>query len=393
MNCAIDRQPKQQFSREDQRWMQLACSYARRAEGQSWPNPSVGCVLVSADNTRLAVGHTQKGGRPHAEADALKALEQTGNSAALKGGTAYVTLEPCAQEGRGPACADLLLKSGVFRVVYAVDDPDLRVNGQGRDKLAAGGVSVQCGLCEEEAAAGLSGFLAARRFSRPYLTSKIATSVDGFIAAKIGQQTWLTNDVSRVYVHNLRSRVDALLTGIETILIDNPKLTCRLPGWRENSPVRIIFDSHLRLCGSSQVAQTIAAGPVVVFCSRVANAQDQIKLEKCGIEVVRLDQNEGGLNLPAALQWCVKHDLSSLVLEAGTKLNHSFYSAGLIDQIIHLSAPRKLKTGVPGLLYDASTQRALAFPRDSDYIKVRSSDLAGDRLSVWQKGKKMIGKI
>ena len=210
--------------------MQLACSYARRAQGQSWPNPAVGCVLVSADNILLAVGHTQKGGRPHAEADALKALEQSGNSAALKGGTAYVTLEPCAQEGRGPACADLLLQSGVFRVVYAVDDPDLRVNGQGRDKLVAGGVSVQYGLCEEEAAAGLSGFLALRRFSRPYLTSKIATSADGFIAAKIGQQTWLTNDVSRVYAHNLRSRVDAVLTGIETILIDNPELTCRLPG-------------------------------------------------------------------------------------------------------------------------------------------------------------------
>ena len=104
--------------------MQLACSYARRAQGQSWPNPAVGCVLVSADNVLLAVGHTQKGGRPHAEADALKSLERSGNSAALKGGTAYVTLEPCAQEGRGPACADLLLQSGVCRVVFAVDDPD-----------------------------------------------------------------------------------------------------------------------------------------------------------------------------------------------------------------------------------------------------------------------------
>ena len=393
MNCAIKRKSKQSFSREDQRWMQLACSYARRAQGQSWPNPAVGCVLVSADNILLSVGHTQKGGRPHAEADALKALEQSGNSAALKGGTAYVTLEPCAQEGRGPACADLLLQSGVFRVVYAVDDPDLRVNGQGRDKLVAGGVSVQYGLCEEEAAAGLSGFLALRRFSRPYLTSKIATSADGFISAKIGQQTWLTNDVSRVYAHNLRSRVDAVLTGIETILIDNPELTCRLPGWRESSPIRIIFDSHLRLCSNSKVAQTVAAGPVVVFCSRAANSQDQIMLDKCGIEVVRLDQNADGLDLSAALQWCAKRELSSLLLEAGTKLNHSFYSAGLIDQIIHLSAQKKLKTGVPGLLYDANTRTALAFPRDTDYTKARTFELAGDHLSVWQRGKEMIGKV
>ena len=373
--------------------MQLACSYARRAQGQSWPNPAVGCVLVSADNVLLAVGHTQKGGRPHAEADALKSLERSGNSAALKGGTAYVTLEPCAQEGRGPACADLLLQSGVCRVVFAVDDPDLRVNGRGRDKLIVGGVLVQCGLCEEEATAGLSGFLASRRFSRPYLTSKIATSADGFIAAEVGQQTWLTNDVSRVYVHDLRSRVDAILTGIETVLIDNPELTCRLPGRRESSPVRIIFDSHLRLRSNSKVAQTIAAGPLVVFCNQTANAQDQIKLEKCGIEVVRLDQNADGIDLSAALQWCAKRDLSSLLLEAGTQLNHSFYSAGLIDKIIHLSAQKKLKTGVPGLLYDASTRTALAFPFDSDYIKVRSGELAGDRLSIWRRGKEMCRKI
>ena len=393
MNCAINRQPEQPFSCEDQRWMQLACSYARRAQGQCWPNPAVGCVLVSADNILLAVGHTQKGGRPHAEAHALESLDKSGNSEAFKGGTAYVTLEPCAQEGRGPACADLLLQSGVFRVVYAVDDPDMRVNGQGRDKLAAGGVSVQYGLCEEEAASGLSGFLALRRFSRPYLTSKIATSKDGFIAAEIGKQTWLTNDVSRVYVHNLRSRVDAVLTGIETILIDNPQLTCRLPGWKESSPVRIIFDSHLRLRSNSKVAQTIAAGPIVVLCSKAANAQDQTKLEKFGIEVVRLDQNADGIELSAALQWCAKRDLSSLLLEAGTQLNHSFFHAGLIDQIIHLSAQKKLKTGVPGLLYNASTQAALAFPPDSDYIKVRSRELAGDRLSIWRKDKLMIGKI
>ncbi len=116
-------------------------------------------------------------------------------------------------------------------------------------------------------------------------------------------------------------------------------------------------------------------------------------LDKCGIEVVRLDQNANGLDLSAALQWCAKHDLSSLLLEAGTKLNHSFYSAGLIDQIIHLSAQKKLNTGVPGLLYDANTQAALAFPRDSDYTKTRTFELAGDCLSIWQRGKEMIGKV
>ena len=251
MNCAVDSQPEAPFSLEDKRWMQLACSYARRAQGLSWPNPAVGCVLVSADNRLLAVGNTQRGGRPHAEAAALKVLEQSGNSVAFEGGVAYVTLEPCAHRGRGPACADLLVRSGAARVIYAVADPDERVNGQGHTTLINGGVSVQSGLCAKEASAELTGFLASRRLSRPYLMSKIATSADGFISAEVGQQTWLTNEASRAYVHDLRSRVDAVLTGMGTVRIDNPELTCRLSGGRGRTPIRIIFDSNLGLRSDS----------------------------------------------------------------------------------------------------------------------------------------------
>ena len=365
--------------------MQLACSYARRAQGLSWPNPAVGCVLVSSDNLLLAVGHTQAGGRPHAEAVALEALKQAGKSLSFKGGTAYVTLEPCAHQGRGPACADLLVRSGAARVIYAVADPDKRVNGQGHASLINGGVSVQSGLCSQEAATGLRGFLASRRLSCPYLTSKIATSADGFISAKTGHQTWLTNEVSRAYVHDLRSRVDAVLTGIETVQIDNPEMTCRLYGRKGATPARIIFDSNLRLRSDSAIVQTRAAGSVIVFCSQTADFDSQAKLEKYDIEVVRLKQSSGGLDLSAALHWCEQRQLSTLLLESGTKLNSNFYSAGLIDQIIHLTAPKVLKSGVPGLLYDANDATALAFPRDTDYIKVRSGELAGDHLSIWQR--------
>ena len=365
--------------------MQLACSYARRAQGSSWPNPAVGCVLVSADNLLLAVEHTQSGGRPHAEAAALESLEQSGNSAAFEGGTAYVTLEPCAHEGRGPACADLLVRFGAARVVYAVADPDERVNGKGHAKLIDGGVSVQSGLCAQEAASGLTGFLASRRLSFPYLTSKIATSADGFISAETQQKTWLTNEVSRAFVHDLRSRVDAVLTGIRTVQIDNPELTCRLSGGRGRTPVRIIFDSDLRLRSDSAIVQTRAAGSVIVFCSQTADSNSQAELEKYDIEVVRLKQNAGRLDLSAALHWCEQRQLSTLLLEAGTELNSNFYSAGLINQIIHLTAPKILKSGVPGLLFDATAARALAFPCDSHYIKVRSGELAGDLLSIWQR--------
>ena len=385
MNCAVENRSEAQFSKEDKRWMQLACSHARRAQGLSWPNPAVGCVLVSADNLLLAVGNTQAGGRPHAEAAALEALEQTNKSTAFKGGTAYVTLEPCAHQGRGPACADLLVRSGAARLVYAVADPDERVNGQGHARLIDGGVSVQSGLCTEEAAAGLTGFLASRRLSRPYLTSKIATSADGFISAETGKQTWLTNEVSRAYVHDLRSRVDAVLTGIGTVQIDNPKLTCRLSGGRGRTPVRIIFDSDLRLLNDSALIQTRGAGSIIIFCSQTADSFSQKKLEKYDIEVVRLQKNACGLDLSAALKWCEQRQLSSLLLEAGINLNSNFYSAGLIDQFVHLTAQKTLKTGVPGLLYDATAATALAFPHDTDYIKVRSVELADDHLSIWQR--------
>ena len=388
MNCAVDSQREASFSVEDKRWMQLACYYARRAQGLSWPNPAVGCVLVSADNILMSVGYTHTGGRPHAEAVALESLEKKGNSGAFKGGTAYVTLEPCAHQGRGPACADLLVRSGASRVVYAVVDPDERVNGRGRARLIDGGVSVQSGLCIQEATDGLAGFLASRRLSRPYLTSKIATSADGFISAETGQQTWLTNEVSRAYVHDLRSRVDAVLTGMGTVQADNPELTCRLSGGRGRTPVRIIFDSNLKLGHDSAIVQTTTAGPIIIFCSQEANTDAQAKLEKFGVEVVRLKQNVDGLDLSAALKWCEKRELHSLLLESGTKLNSNFYSAGLIDQIIHLSAPKTLKSGVPGLLYDATGGMALAFPRNTDYIKVHSCKLAGDYLSIWQRGLK-----
>ena len=365
--------------------MQLACSYARRAQGYSWPNPAVGCVLVSADNLLLAVEHTQTGGRPHAEAAALEALEQSGKRALFEGGTAYVTLEPCAHQGRGPACADLLVRFGAARVVYAVADPDERVNGQGHARLIDSGVSVQSGLCAQEAAAGLKGFLASRRLSFPYLTSKIATSADGFISAEAEQQTWLTNEVSRAFVHDLRSRVDAVLTGIGTVQADNPELTCRLSGGRGRTPVRIIFDSELRLRSDSAIVQSRAAGSVIVFCGHTADSDSQAELEKYHIEVVRLEQNADGLDLFAALRWCEQRQLSSLLLEAGTELNSNFYSAGLINQIIHLTAPKTLKSGVPGLLYDANAATALAFLCDTDYIEVRSGELAGDLLSIWQR--------
>lgn len=365
--------------------MRLAGLYAGRAQGHSWPNPAVGCVLVSADNRLIAVGSTQAGGRPHAEAEALLKAEQARKTADLKAGTAYVTLEPCAHKGRGPACADLLVQAGLGRIVYAVEDPDERVNGQGHKRLIKGGLTVQSGLYAAINKTGLSGFLSSRRRGRPFVTTKIATSADGFISAKAGQQTWLTNEQSRRYVHDLRSRVDGLLTGIQTVLVDDPALTCRLPGGRGRTPVRLVLDSDLRLPVHSQLVRTIAEGRIITFCAQQADKSAQAALQAAGVEVVRLCCNNGGLDLSEALQWCEQNDLSNLLVEAGTKLNRSLFEAGLLDRLIHLTAPEKINQGVQGLLYDANTASALAFPDDSAYIKVQSGHLSDDQLTIWQK--------
>ena len=385
MNCAAKSLAETDFSSHDKRWMRLASLYAGRAQGHSWPNPAVGCVLVSADNCLIAVGSTQAGGRPHAEADALLNAEQAGRADELKGGIAYVTLEPCAHKGRGPACADLLVQAGLSRIVYAVDDPDKRVNGQGHARLIKGGLTVQNGLYADINKTGLSGFLSSRRRGRPFVTSKIATSADGFISAKAGQQTWLTNEQSRRYVHDLRSRVDGLLTGIQTVLADDPALTCRLPGSSGRTPVRIVLDSELRLPVDSQLVKTISEGRIITFCAQNADKSAQNALNAAGVEVVRLSGSNSGLNLSDALQWCEQNNLSNLLVEAGTKLNRNLFDAGLLDRLIHLVAPKKINRGVPGLLYEANTASALAFPDDSAYIKVQSGYLNGDQLTIWHK--------
>ena len=357
--------------------MRLAGLYAGRAQGHSWPNPAVGCVLVSADNRLIAVGSTQAGGRPHAEAEALLKAEQARKTADLKAGTAYVTLEPCAHKGRGPACADLLVQAGLGRIVYAVEDPDERVNGQGHERLIKGGLTVQSGLYAAINKTGLSGFLSSRRRGRPFVTTKIATSADGFISAKAGQQTWLTNEQSRRYVHDLRSRVDGLLTGIQTVLVDDPALTCRLPGGRGRTPV----------------------GGWTVICVCRFTASWSEPLLKGGLSFLhsRLIKARSGLAGGRVLSGCtltmavmtfqrpcngVSKMTCQSVGEAGTKLNRSLFEAGLLDRLIHLTAPEKL-TGVQGLLYGENSFGS-GFPDDSAYIKVIRSS-SDDQLTIWQK--------
>src|SRR5580700_4659831 len=221
--------------------MRTALGLARRGLGNTWPNPAVGCVIVK-DGRVVGRGWTQKGGRPHAETEALA---RAGKGA--KGATAYVSLEPCSHHGKTPPCAEALIAAGVSRVVAAVEDPDPRVSGRGIARLRAAGIAVEAGLCAAEAAELNAGFFCRVAQGRPLVTLKLAASLDGRIATPTGKSRWITGPAARERAHLLRAAHDAVLIGTGTALADDPQLTCRLPGLEARSPVRIVIDRTLRL--------------------------------------------------------------------------------------------------------------------------------------------------
>ena len=221
---------------QDLRWMRAALSMARRAVGRTAPNPAVGCVIVK-DGAALGRGFTQPSGRPHAETVALAQAEALFGPGAARGATAYVTLEPCAHHGRTPPCADALVAAGVARVVCAAGDPDPRVDGRGFARLRASGVAVETGVLAAEAEALNAGFLSRHRRGRPWLTLKLAASLDGRIATRSGASKWITGERARARVHLMRAEHDAILVGIGTVRADDPALDVRLPGMEDRSPL------------------------------------------------------------------------------------------------------------------------------------------------------------
>ena len=221
---------------DDSRWMAAAVALSQRTRGQTVPNPNVGCVVVQQGRV-IGRGWTRPGGRPHAEA---VALDQAGTAA--RGATAYVTLEPCAhRSARGPACSDLLVAAGVARVVYALGDPDPRTDGLGEARLREAGIVVETGVLGDEARAAMAGFLTRRAKGRPFVTLKLATSLDGKIAMASGESRWITGPQARAHVHLERARHDAILVGRATLEADSPRLDVRLPGLESRAPRRVVL--------------------------------------------------------------------------------------------------------------------------------------------------------
>lgn len=287
--------------------MTHALRLAEQGLGQVWPNPAVGCIIVK-NNQIVGEGRTQKGGRPHAETEALRMA-----SSEARGATAYVTLEPCAHHGKTPPCAQALIDAGVAEVVIACRDPDSRVNGAGIAMLKAAGIAVTEGICEAEARALNCGFFSRIERRRPWVTLKIASSADGFITDHTLSTTAITGQEARDHSHWLRSRNDALLTGIGTVLADDPLLTCRLAGLEDRSPVRVVLDRHGRLPADAKMLKD-ESSEVWVLDSRF-----QI--------------------LDSALTHLAERGITRLMVEAGTKLNTSFINDNLIDEIYWYRSP------------------------------------------------------
>jgi len=322
---------------DDAAHMRSALGLARRGLGTTWPNPSVGCVIVqpTAEGDRVVGrGLTAPGGRPHAETMALAMASE-----AARGATAFVTLEPCSHVGRTPPCTEALIAAGIARVVFAQRDPDPRVDGSGAARLRDAGVSVDEGLLADEATEVNAGFVSRVTLGRPLVTLKLATTLDGRIATGSGESVWITGPPARRLAHALRGRHDAVLAGVGTVMADDPALTCRLPGFCASQPVRIIADSHLRTALTARLVATARQVPTWVLHRAEADAGRRSALSEVGVRLVEVDAAEPGVDLAAGLRALGAAGLTRLLVEGGAQIAASVLQAGLVDRIAWFHAP------------------------------------------------------
>jgi diaminohydroxyphosphoribosylaminopyrimidine deaminase / 5-amino-6-(5-phosphoribosylamino)uracil reductase len=324
----------------DRHWMHTALALARQGIGLASPNPTVGCVLVR-NGTLVGQGFHQYAERDHAE---IVALKQAGSAA--QGATAYVTLEPCSHYGRTGPCARALLNAGVTRVVAATLDPNPAVSGRGRAMLQDNAVHVEVGLLETEARELNDAFAHYIRTRTPAVSLKIAATLDGRIAPSPQQHRErasfpITSIASHARVQDLRHAHDALLTGIGTVLADDPLLTDRSQRARRRPLLRIVLDSQLRLPLDSRLLQTVQNDLLVV--TRSEDAPRRAALEARGARILAIDtQQEGGISLRALLQHLGQQDITSVLIEGGARLNCGALGAGVVDKLYLFQAPRFL---------------------------------------------------
>jgi diaminohydroxyphosphoribosylaminopyrimidine deaminase/5-amino-6-(5-phosphoribosylamino)uracil reductase len=357
---------------EDIDHMRSALALARRGLGNTWPNPSVGCVVVK-DGRVVGRAVTAPGGRPHAEP---AALEIAGSAA--RGATVYVTLEPCCHWGRTPPCTDALTTAGVARVVVGTRDPDPRVDGAGIAKLRAAGIAVDEGVLRGEADDVASGFRARVRLGRPLITLKLASTLDGRIATRSGESRWITGEAARRAAHALRGRHDAVMVGVGTVLADDPELTCRLPGYRPDPLVRVVADSHLRTPLTAMLAVTVATTPTWMLIRQDADRERRRAFADLGVRLIEVAGAEMGIDPVAALTALGTAGLTQVLVEGGAQLAASLLRADLVDRIAWFHAPAVMGGDAWPAVQAFGIQRLDAMPR---FSRIAETPLGDDMLT------------
>ena len=326
------------FAPNDSQWMAQALRLAELGLYGTSPNPRVGCVLVR-DGVNVGSGWHQRAGEPHAE---IHALREAGDKA--RGATAYVTLEPCSHHGRTPPCTEALIGAGVARVVVAAQDPNPEVAGAGIARLRAAGITVESGLMETAARELNIGFFARMTRGTPWLCSKIAMSLDGRTALGNGKSQWITGGAARRDVQRWRARSCAVLTGINTVLADDPQLNVRDIA-TERQPLRVVLDSHLQMPPTARMLQ----GEGVLIYTAAQDAEKLAVLEQAGATVVTLPDANGQVDLPAALHDLAQRGCNEVLVEAGSTLNGALLRAGLTDELLLYVAPQLLGDAARGM--------------------------------------------
>ncbi len=356
---------------DDGKFMKRAIELARRTEGSVSPRPPVGALLVSPDGEVVGEGWDTASPGPHAETMALDAAAER-----ARGATVFVTLEPCSHTGATAPCADALIQAGVARVVVGATDPNPKVNGRGLAKLRAAGIEVTENVESETCRALIEPFTKWVRTGTPFVTLKMAASLDGKTAAPDGTSMWITGEAARAEVHDLRRRADAVIVGSMTVLRDDPLLTCRLEDLEVSQPLRVVIDGSGRTPETSRVFNNDA--PALVITNEDLAGSHIERWRAAGADVARVPAGESGVDVRAALRYLGEKGICSVLVEGGPTIAASLVGSNLVDRFVLYLAPKLIGGDAPGLLNDGVKTLTDAWELEIENIRTVGEDLRID---------------
>jgi diaminohydroxyphosphoribosylaminopyrimidine deaminase/5-amino-6-(5-phosphoribosylamino)uracil reductase len=354
---------------DDAYYMNLALNLASRTLGQTSPNPAVGAVLVK-DNQIIGMGAHLKAGEPHAEVHAIRMAGEKAKAATL-----YVTLEPCSHFGKTPPCADLIVKTGIKKVVIATTDPNPQVAGKGIEKLKKAGIEVEVGLLQQEARELNKVFFYHIQTGLPYVTLKTAISLDGKTATVSGESKWITGEEARADVHRFRHQHDGILVGVNTVLADNPSLTTRLPGGGKN-PVRIVLDTHLRTPLTKTIV-TEKCAPTWIITGSDVDREREAAFQQLGVQIIKMDHPQ--ISIKEMLAALGKRGITSLFVEGGAEVHGSFLREQAFQQLISYIAPKLLGGKLAPTAFGGPGIEKIA---DAVSLQIKQVDLIGQDVRI-----------